>query len=310
MKKLFLFLGLVLLVGACQKENLYHNLTVEGGIGSGTYELGSLVDFEANPAETGYVFSYWSGDTNHLTDAFLSTCRMTMPFQDVYLKANYENAPYYQLNVIRGTGSGMYQKGYVVDVISDPSTSDSGFFEWKGDIQYLEQPKSPVTTLTMPSANITIEAVYSALPKYPLIVQHGFGSGGYLAGTVVSISSDPPANKFFKEWTGDIQFLNDRMVENTEVSMPAQAVTITAEFEDAISFSSQVLPLILAECATSGCHDASSANEPLTNYQQVKQHDQDVRYRVNNGNMPPSKLLTNEQKQLIIKWVDQGSMNN
>jgi uncharacterized protein YeaC (DUF1315 family) len=38
--------------------------------------------------------------------------------------------------------------------------------------------------------------------------------------------------------------------------------------------------------------------------------DQDIRYRVETGNMPPSIPLTTQQKQIIIKWIDQGSHNN
>ena len=310
MKRLLLLWFILLIITSCKKENLYHQISVENGSGSGIYELGSVVEIVADKHDTGFVFSMWTGDTIHLINPEASTTTLVMPFKDIELKANFEVAPYFHLNVIRGSGSGQYQAGKLINVTSDPPASDSGFYQWQGDIQYLEEPRSPNTLLTMPDRNISIRAMYSELPRYPLTVNLGSGSGNYLAGTVVNISAIPPSNKFFKEWSGDIQFIDDISAENTTVNMPAQAVEISAEFEDAISFNQQVLPLIIAECSTSGCHDANSPNEPLTNYQEIKLHDQDIRYRVQTGNMPPSKILTTQQKETIIKWIDQGSMNN
>jgi hypothetical protein len=310
MKKRYVIVMVILAVAACQKQSLYHQLTVEKGEGSGEYELATEVQIVAQEADTGMLFSHWSGDTTHLTDPKAAATSCIMPLEDIAVTAVFREAPYYPLNVLRGSGSGQYQEGSLVSISADPPLGDSAFFEWVGDVDYVDQIKSPNAQVTMPTEAVTIRAAYSALPKYMLTVNQGFGDGEYLAGTVVTISPDPPANKFFSAWTGDVQYLNDIYDEQAEVTMPAQPVDVTATFENAISFSSQVMPLFNAECSTSGCHDANSPNEPLTNYAEIVMWDQDIRYRVETGNMPPSIPLTTQQKQIIIKWIDQGSHNN
>lgn len=301
---------MILGIVACKKESVYHKLHVLGGSGGGDYELGTRVEISAFDPDSGFIFEKWSGDTTYVSDSRSPVTNLSMPLKDVHLKANYVVAASYRLVVSRGSGTGSYHPGTLIELRADLPQADSGFFEWAGDVQYLNEIKAPVTTLTMPARNISVKAVYRALPRYNLSVNSGFGSGDYLAGTTVNISPNPPANKYFAKWAGDIQFLDDYRSDNTTVTMPMQAVSVTAEFENAVSFSAEVLPLIIAECATSGCHDSNSPNEPLTNYQEVKKHDQDIRYRVNIGQMPPSKVLAIAQVNLIIKWVDQGAMNN
>jgi hypothetical protein len=305
-----IFLILTVLLGACKKENLYHDLKVQDGSGSGSYELGAMIEIEAHTADSGYVFSHWSGDSTEVAKVDSPSVSLFMPLKDVFLKAEYKSVPFYQAVIVNGTGSGLYAAGTSVDISARPAHPDSGFHEWQGDIEYLSYVKAPSASLTMPPRSIKLKATYSELPRYRLTVNYGSGSGDYLPGTIVGVSPTPPANKYFKEWMGDIQFLDDPGSESTDITMPSMAVEVTAVFENAISFSAQVLPLFMAECSTSGCHDVHSPNEALTTYQEIKQHDQDIRYRVNVGQMPPSKLLTDAQKEIIIKWVDQGSMNN
>lgn len=87
-----------------------------------------------------------------------------------------------------------------------------------------------------------------------------------------------------------------------------------------VCFTEDVLPLIAGNCAMSGCHDANSHEGPvLTDYDHIIQ-------RVSPGNpslsslftvlsasgeraMPPNKPLTQDQKNIIEWWIDQGAEN-
>jgi hypothetical protein len=68
-------------------------LTVNGGRGSGTYDLGATVIVTANPPEPGKEFVGWSGDTQILANPSESTTTATMPSIDVAVGATYADVP-------------------------------------------------------------------------------------------------------------------------------------------------------------------------------------------------------------------------
>lgn len=92
-----------------------------------------------------------------------------------------------------------------------------------------------------------------------------------------------------------------------------------------ICFSRDILPIFIANCAQSGCHDAASAKEGFvfTSYETITRKEfvpgnadatelyeaiteDDVRKR-----MPqyPNPALTSEQKALIRRWINEGAKN-
>lgn len=96
---------------------------------------------------------------------------------------------------------------------------------------------------------------------------------------------------------------------------------------DTVYFQNQVLPLLISQCAKSGCHDAASHEEGvvLTNYQQVMSTGKVKAFKPNDSElfevimdsdpddrMPeaPNAPLTTDQKNLIKKWIEQGAQNN
>lgn len=69
----------------------------------------------------------------------------------------------------------------------------------------------------------------SGNPLYTLTVNNGTGDGNYTEGTVVPISANTPgAGQVFEEWGGDIAHIADISSANTSVTMPTNAVTVTA----------------------------------------------------------------------------------
>lgn len=82
----------------------------------------------------------------------------------------------------------------------------------------------------------------------------------------------------------------------------------------AITYSNDVLPIINASCATTGCH-VSGGTGPgdFTNYNELKA-------KVDNGtfntrvlvqqNMPPNSSLSDCELQTLEAWIDSGAQNN
>jgi uncharacterized membrane protein len=95
---------------------------------------------------------------------------------------------------------------------------------------------------------------------------------------------------------------------------------------DSIYFNQQILPILTSNCAMPGCHDAQSHEEGiiLDNYQNVRNTgkiklsnpaDSKI-YKVLNltdpGDRmppPPAAALPQAQRDLILKWIQQGALN-
>ncbi|MCC6459044.1 MAG: hypothetical protein IT260_01155 [Saprospiraceae bacterium] len=96
---------------------------------------------------------------------------------------------------------------------------------------------------------------------------------------------------------------------------------------DTVYFQNQILPLIISQCAKSGCHDVQSHEEGvvLVDYLRIistgevkafKPNSSEL-YKVLNDTDPKDRMppapdapLTTEQKNLIKKWIEQGALNN
>jgi hypothetical protein len=79
------------------------------------------------------------------------------------------------------------------------------------------------------------------------------------------------------------------------------------------SFSADVNPIIQASCATgSNCHGSASNNGPgeLLAYSEIFNVRAQIRSAVLLGIMPKNASLTTAQKNAIVCWIDNGSLNN
>ncbi|MDO3627001.1 c-type cytochrome [Mucilaginibacter sp. BT774] len=88
-----------------------------------------------------------------------------------------------------------------------------------------------------------------------------------------------------------------------------------------VCFQTDVLPLFQTYCASTGCHDAGTAQEGLvlTNYANIMKgisanNPNDSKYYnvISDGSMPPrnSPKLSAAQVATILKWINQGATNN
>jgi hypothetical protein len=91
---------------------------------------------------------------------------------------------------------------------------------------------------------------------------------------------------------------------------------------DTVYFTNTILPMIISNCATAGCHDAATSAEGinLTNYNDIMRlvksgnpnNSKLYRVMIETGGdvMPPSGRLPQSQIDLIYKWILQGAKNN
>ncbi len=95
---------------------------------------------------------------------------------------------------------------------------------------------------------------------------------------------------------------------------------------DTVYFQNSILPMLVSNCATSGCHDKNTAKEGiiLTDYAAVinsgiintANPSESKIYKVlskgGDDRMPPApaNALTSAQQAMLLKWIDQGAKNN
>ncbi|MBB3697228.1 T9SS type A sorting domain-containing protein [Flammeovirga yaeyamensis] len=210
-------------------------LKVVNGTGSGFYPQGREIEIVADDAPAGYVFKNWTGSTGYLEDANQASTKLVMPGRNIELTANYveSTTQSYTLTVNQGTGSGTYFEDAQIEVAAN-NLAGKRFVAWTGDTDYLVNPNSASTTLTMPAMNVEITATYADATTYTLTVNKGSGSGDYEAGTTVEISAELPMDGYvFDKWTGDTEHIADVNSTSTTVTMPSSTVSLTATYREA-----------------------------------------------------------------------------
>lgn len=89
--------------------------------------------------------------------------------------------------------------------------------------------------------------------------------------------------------------------------------SVTVSLLSGVSYNENIIPIINANCAISGCHDGSSAALPdWTDLTTVQANAADIKTRTSEGTMPPAGRpdLKVEEIQAIACWVDDGALNN
>jgi len=151
-------------------------------------------------------------------------------------------APTYAVTVVTtgpGVSIGSYEAGATVTVNAGTAPAGKRFVRWGSTPAVtFANANSASTSFSMPSAAVTVTAVFEDIPAYAVTVSSAgtgaTGSGSYEAGVIVSINSGTvPAGKQFVNWvsTPAVTFANANN-SSTTFTMPASVVTVTAVFED------------------------------------------------------------------------------
>ena len=159
-----------------------HTLTVNSGSGDGYYEANAVVDITAD-APGGQEFDVWTGDTAYVADVNEPNTTVTMPAANVTVTATYTSiGGTYRLLVVAGSGDGDYDSNTVVDIFADQPGQGQTFNVWTGDTGYIANVNEANTTVTMPSSNVTVTAVYSGTPPgwTHFLHNEADGNGDYL----------------------------------------------------------------------------------------------------------------------------------
>lgn len=109
-----------------------------------------------------------------------------------------------------------------------PSTEYPFVVRYGATGNYKESPASPALDVTTDAAPVTM---------YSVTVNNGSGGGNYAAGATVTITATVPGGQRFTGWTvneGSV-ILDNASSATTTFTMPARAVTVTANFETIIT---------------------------------------------------------------------------
>lgn len=86
--------------------------------------------------------------------------------------------------------------------------------------------------------------------------------------------------------------------------------TIVKTVPTGISYDASVKQIIANNCSTSGCHDGSTAQTNFSIFTNVQGSAAAIKTRTQNGSMPKNGSISQEQKDAIACWVDDGAKDN
>ena len=237
-----------------ETEGTYYTLTVDvtgsGSVGptagQHTYGAGAVISISATPAD-GYHFVNWTGNVGTVANVNAASTTITMN-SDYSITANFEQTAvtYYTLTMA-ATGGGSinpavgqhsYAAGTAVPIIAS-AAGGYYFVNWTGSVGTIANVNAASTSITM-NGNYSITANFEvALPYTLTMAVSGSGSTSpavgqhtYTAGTPVPISATPAGGDQFVNWTAPAGSFTNAGSASTTFTMPAQDVTVTANFGD------------------------------------------------------------------------------
>lgn len=86
--------------------------------------------------------------------------------------------------------------------------------------------------------------------------------------------------------------------------------TLSVDVLSGISYAASVANIIATSCAVPGCHVAGTGRTDFTNFGVVQANAAGIKTRTQSGDMPRGSTLTQDEKDRIACWVDDGAMNN
>jgi len=233
------------------------------GEGVFTYYSGTVVHILAE-AETDYQFVEWTAPAGTFGDASAAETTFTMPAQDVTVTAHFD-VPYILTMAAEPAASGdaidvgakgAYVAGATVSIKAEPATG-YGFANWTADPAVtFDDATADETTFTMPAQAVTVTAHFDVAYIFTMAAEPAAGGdaidvgakGAYVAGATVSIKAEPATGYGFANWAAaPAVTFGDMTAEETTFTMPAQAVTVTAHFEEVSPIE---VPTVTTQAAT------------------------------------------------------------
>ena len=145
----------------------------------------------------------------------------------------------YDVQVVDGSGSGIYSFGDRVVIQARPVPEEYRFKYWSvlSENVQVADPYAPTTEFIMPDSAVQVRAVFE-LVSYMLTVQNGIGSGTFHKGDVVNITANwPDDGKEFGAWSSQQPVINGADRYYASVTMPAVDTVVTATYVDGPSAS-------------------------------------------------------------------------
>ena len=149
----------------------YGALDKSAGNGTGTFKLSSnLLDKVCGTDYYAYIIAE---DVNgeKATDYASTPVSITVP------------APKYAVTVTNGSGSGQYAQGETVTITASAAPSGQQFKEWEivsGNIT-LASSTSEITSFTMPAEEVSVKAIYEAVPVTEYSITASAGANGTIS---------------------------------------------------------------------------------------------------------------------------------
>ena len=144
-------------------DMVYCQVQVQGGSGTGNYQVGEKVMINAEDAKEGYEFSGWKVNRGnvYLSDPFSMNAYFIMPKEDVNIKAEYRQLEY-ELKINNGNGSGSYHFGETVSLSADLEKDSMKFSHWtvdKGSLTISDLHLMKIS-FRMPAEDLTLTIHY------------------------------------------------------------------------------------------------------------------------------------------------------
>jgi NOL1/NOP2/fmu family ribosome biogenesis protein len=252
------------------------------GEGTFPYVEGTVVSLVASPG-AGYYFVNWTGNVGTIANVYAASTTITM-HGNYGITANFALIPpsTYQLTIASTTGGSVstpgegtfpYVEGRVVSLVASPGAGYY-FVNWTATAGAFGNANAASTTFTMPAAAVTVTANFQAegVPTYQLTMAADPEVGGtatdltnaspYAAGTVVSIKAEAAEGYQFVNWTATAGEFDDANAAETTFTMPAEAVTVTANFEEVTP--PPEVPTVTTQAATGISSDSATLNMKYT----------------------------------------------
>ena len=141
----------------------------------------------------------------------------------------------YSVTVTNGTGGGEYAEGATVTITANAPATGKEFTSWTLEGVTVENTSVDELTFTMPAGNVTATANYDFI-DYTVTVTGGTANKttAHYGDSITITAAAPETGKEFTSWTIEGVTVDDKTKAEITFTMPANAVTATANYGDVL----------------------------------------------------------------------------